>query len=373
MSRNIFIVLLLLGLQTGLTAQTSYLNNSYYLGLTDSCLRLTYSCSFEKARSFQHKLDELTPGHPVPPFLEALILYWEEFPLLPDNVLSKDFDALLDESVARSAPLLEHSHTQLEGIFFDLFGRAFKAMFWADNGKSAKAATNLRHMYKRTKEGFLLTEDLSEFLFSTGLYNYYIEAFPEAHPIYKPLVSFMHEGDREKGLKQLNRAIHETVFLRVEATQFMALIQLNYENDLNTAALYAERLHREFPDNLYYGGLVTCVWLHQGRFEQARGVQKQISTRNDPYSLMIGTLIQGFLAEKESGNEKQAGKAYQKLVSQAEALGTIANMFAAMGNMGLSRLYEARGLHGTARRYARRAEALTAYAFILDEGRMTDE
>jgi len=64
-----------------------------------------------------------------------------------------------------------------------LFGRAFKAMFWADNGKSGKVVPDLRTMYKRTKEGFELKDRFVEFYFSTGLYNYYIEAYPEAEKL----------------------------------------------------------------------------------------------------------------------------------------------------------------------------------------------
>ena len=253
-----------------LPAQPGYLNRPDLLAITDSCLRHTYNFSFDKARKFQQVLETLTPDHPAPHFLFGLILYWENFPLTPEKEASEMFIERMDQSVEMAQRMLEEDQTYMEGAFFDLFGRAFKAMFWADNGRSGKVVPDLSTMYKHTKEGFKFKEQFVEFYFSTGLYNYYIEAYPEAHPVYKPLVSFMEKGDRKLGLSQLNQAINRTVYLKVESLLFMSIIQLKYENNLRTAALYAERLFREYPANIYFQGHLATIWLHQHRFDQVR-------------------------------------------------------------------------------------------------------
>jgi hypothetical protein len=350
-----------------LRAQVQYLDRPDLMALSDSCLRHTYGFSFQKARSFQQKLDRLTPSHPAPPFLEALILYWEHFPLLPSDPETDQFVDLMDKTVERAADLISAGDSRVEGIFFDLFGRAFKAMFWADNGKVAKAASDLRTMYRYTKEGFELKESLVEFYFSTGLYNYYIEAYPEAHPVYKPLVAFMHEGDRDMGLVQLHYAIENAVFLRVEAMLFMSLIQLNYENDMKTALGFAKRMHREYPGNIYYQGHLMGILLHQHRFSQAEKVLSLMERQNDPYSKMVRTLAYSFLYEFVEKDDLKAGRGYQDLLEQSEALGPIADNFRAMAYMGLSRLHYRKDLGPAARRNARKAASYTAYSFILDE------
>ena len=192
-----FLAILLMTICAGsiLNAQPTYLNRPDLMAMADSCLKHTYNFSFSKARLFQEILSTKTPEHPAPPFLEALIIYWEHFPLTPSEKSSDRFIELMDKSVKLADDLLESEQTHTEGVFFDLFGRAFKAMFWADNGKAGKVVPDLGTLYKRTKEGFELMEEFNEFYFSTGLYNYYIETYPEAHPVYKPLVSFMQEGD----------------------------------------------------------------------------------------------------------------------------------------------------------------------------------
>ena len=350
-----------------LPAQPNYLERPDLMALADSCLRHTYDYSFGQARKFQQALYRETPDHPAPSFLEALIIYWEHFPLTLDDPACERFIHLMDLSSARAGPMIDQESSHLEGVFFDLFARAFKAMFWADNGKPLKILPDLRIMYDHTLEGFTLKERMPEFYFSTGLYNYYVEAYPEAHPVYKPILSFMQEGDRQLGLLQLNHSIYYSVYLRVEALQFMALIQLNYENDLNSAALYAWRLYQEYPANAYFQGLLVGILLHQHRYQAVREILAGRKDQEDQWSRMIRTLAQAFMEEKLGGSDIAAGKKYNELIEMADRFGPVAESYEAMGYMGLSRLYRKRGLTGEARRCEKKAGNYTVYRFILDE------
>jgi AcrR family transcriptional regulator len=369
MRKQLAIVILQLGSLVSAGAQSSYLDRPDLLALADSCLRHTYGFSFTAARRFQRELENLTPSHPAPPFLEALILYWEHFPLTPEDEASEEFVRLMDTSINRAGEMMNDSLNRKEGVFFDLFGRAFKAMFWADNGKAAKVVPDLRTMYIHAMEGFSLKEEMSEFYFSTGLYNYYIEAYPEAHPVYKPLVSFMQEGDRELGLSQLNYAMQHSVYLRVEATLFMSIIQLKYENDQNTAALYAERLFREYPRNIFYQGHLINILLHQHRYQRTGEVLSLMVHQHDPYTEMIRTHAKAYMTEMSGRSDRQAETEYEAVLEMAGHIGPFADTYMAMAFMGLSRLYEARGLDSESKRFARKAEKYTSYRFILDEKR----
>jgi hypothetical protein len=349
------------------SSQVSYLERPDLLESVGTCLQHTYAFSFQEARSIQSELLEATPGHPAPLFLDALIVYWENFPLAPSNQASKEFINLMDRVIDLAEVLREDTICYTEGVFFDLFGRAFKAMFWADNGKTGKLIPDLGKMYRYTKKGFELKDQFVEFYFSTGLYNYYIEAYPEAHPGIKPLIAFMHKGDRELGLKQLHHAINHVVFLKVEAILFMSLIQLKYEYDINSAAIYAERLVQDYPGNIFYQGHLITILLHQQRFEHVRNLLLATANQKDPYSEMIRQLAVAFMAEKESGEESRARTAYLKVAELAESFGTFADTYKAMAYMGLSRLFEKQGQHRDSEVYARKASRLTNYAFILEE------
>ncbi len=367
MRKKLFVVGLMAFCWTSIWAQESYLNRPDLLNKVDSCLRHTYNFSFIKARHFQMELARITPDHPAPYFLEALIVYWENYPLTPEKKASEKFVELMDRVVALSEEYSESERTHLEGVFFDLFGRAFKAMFWADNGKPGKVLPDLSTLYRNTKEGFEMKDQFSEFYFSTGLYNYYIEAYPEAHPGYKALVAFMQDGDKALGLQQLKYAIDHAVFLKVESIVFMSIIQLKYERDLNAAAMYAEMLFKQFPHNLFYQGHLVTILLHQKRFQRTREVLKVMEKQRDPYSEMIRVMANSFMAEMESKNDLKAEKGYESVLEMADRIGPYADLFMAIGYMGLSRIFEERGVSSESGSYARKAAKYTSYRFILEE------
>jgi len=349
-----------------LYAQTAYLDKPQLMTLADSCLEFTYNFSFTEAHQYQQKLEQLTPDHPAPYFLEALIIYWEEFPLTPEKKGSNHFIELMENCVELAKDMQSNKKLYLEGVFFDLFGRAFQVMFWADNGKSRKVIPNLLPMYGQTKEGFLLEDQFIDFYFSTGLYNYYIEAYPEAHPIYKPVLAIMHKGDRELGLRQLNYAIEKATFLKVESLLFMSLIQLHYEQDLKTASLYAERLHRSYPRNSYYQGLLVLIQLHRNQYSRVEEILHSMEGQKDRYSRMIRLMVAATLSENMS-NDHEAKSNYLSTIKLAESIGPFADIFQAIGYMGLSRIQEQKGRHNEAKRYARKAADYTTYSFILGE------
>jgi len=366
-SKQLIITIGLLFCLVRAEAQVSYLDRPDLLGKVEICLQHTYGFSFTEARAIQSDLALSTPGHPAPVFLEALIVYWENFPLLPTKEASRRFISLMNKTIELAKQYSKYDQTYIESVFFDLFGRAFKTMFWADNGKSGKVIPLMGPMYRNTKKGFDLEEQFAEFYFSTGMYNYYIEAYPAAHPVYKPLVSFMHKGDRELGLKQLNHAINHTVFLKVEAILFMSLIQLNYEEDLNSAAIYAGRLVREYPGNIYYQGHLINILLHQHRFGKVEELLAAMEQQSDSYSKMIRTLASAFMNEKVPGEESQSGTAYLETIELAEKFGPYADLYKAMAFMGLSRLHRKNGQQSQADSFARKASHLTTYSFILEE------
>ena len=366
--RRLFSVLICFGLSwTSAKSQVSYLDRPDLLEHVENCLDHTYGFSFTKAKRQQLILANLTPEHPAPHFLDALIIYWKHYPLTPEKKESEQFLALMEKCVQMAEAYAENDHTQLEGVFFDLFGRAFQAMFWADNGKPIKVVPDLGTMYQNTLEGFKLKENFVEFYFSTGLYNYYIEAYPEARPIYKPLVSFMQEGNKQLGLDQLKYAIDHTVYLKVESLLFMSLIQLNYEDNLSSALYYISRLHHKYPQNIFYQGLLLTILLHQDKFAEARKVLEAISPQEDDYSAMVRTMSKALLSEKYLRNDLHAKKGYLETVELAKSFGPIADMYKAIGYMGLSRISEREELQHLAKKYARMASKHTVYRFILDE------
>jgi len=346
--------------------QQNILNDPLVQERVQDCLYYTYGFKFEKAIELQKILQSDLPDHPAPYFLKALITYWKYFPLLPADSETKEFERLMDKSLALSGRMLEKDPKSLEGIFFDLHSRAFIAMFWADNGKPARALLDLDNMYRMTMKGIILKEDFNEFYFSSGLYNYYIEAYVELHPVYKPIIAMFREGNKTLGLKELEYAADNTTYIQYETLLFLSLLYLNYENNAEYALDHAAELYNNFPDNIYYTGHYLIILLYNSKFTISSLIMDGIDRKKDDFHEMIYEMTNGFLLENKEDNIFQARAAYTKTIEIAESYGPIANIYAAIAYAGLERIAERKNQASDARKYHRKSRQLSVYEFILE-------
>ncbi len=197
-------------------------------------------------------------------------------------------------------------------------------MYYADNGHSSKAISHLGKIYRDIMASFDLQEEFNEFFFITGLYNYYREAYPEAHPIYKPAAMFFRKGDKTRGLEMLRFAAEETNFMRVESALFLSLIYINFENKVDSAVRYASQLHQDFPGNGYFLAKYAETLLIDHQYEEALDLILQLMS-SDSYNKMKGTIFMGIYEEKKNNNLERSRILYEEGLRLAEAFDERAN------------------------------------------------
>jgi hypothetical protein len=347
-------------------SQESILDMPLIQEKVENCLASTYNYEFSKARALQKEIREELPKHPVTNFLNALIIYWENMPLLPKDPQADEFLSSMQRSVRKSKLLLKEDPNSVEGVFFDLHARAFMVMFWADNGKPARVLKEIDNLYRRTMQGKDMKEKFNEFYFSSGLYSYYIEAYVELHPIYKPVAVLFRKGDKEIGLEELQRAIDSTTYIQVEALLFMSLLQLNYEKEMDQALEYAAVLYNNYPKNTYYIGHYLMILLYQDEFELAQVILEGLGQKEDKYSHMIYTIMQGFIIENNLNNLTDAKSNYLDGIEIAEEFGPFADIYKAIAYAGLSRISLKTKNKKLSKKHRRKSKSLSNYEFILD-------
>ncbi|MEX0982086.1 MAG: hypothetical protein WD577_00440 [Bacteroidales bacterium] len=365
MRRFLAAIVFILVTVTGIT-QYNILDNEATQKKVERCLYATYGFNFTEAKAIQKELAEEMPQHPVAWFLNALITYWEFFPILPDDPKAKDFISNMDRAIELAGQMLGRNSGSMEGVFFDMHARAFKAMFWADNGKPAKVIADLNNMYRSTMLGIEYKEIFNEFYFSSGLYNYYIEAYVEKHPKYKPLALLFRKGDKKLGLKELEYAINNTTYIRYEARLFMSLIQLNYEKNMGLALDHAAQLYNHFPKNIYYAGQYLIILLHSEQYTVASVLNTKLAEKKEPFHRIIYQLTEGFISEKQKDDPILASKQYKEAIRLSEIYGPIAHLYEAIAYAGLARIADKKEDPATARRHRRSSSRLSDYEFILD-------
>jgi hypothetical protein len=364
--RDAFIAILLLLVMIKVPAQQNILDSQLTQKKIEKCLYATYGFNFPEAKDVQKELEEEMSQHPVAWFLSALITYWEFFPILPDDPQVNIFISDMDRAIELAGGMLSKDPNSMEGIFFDMHARAFKAMFWADNGKTGKVIADLNNMYRSTLLGIDYKEEFNEFYFSSGLYNYYIEAYVEKHPMYKPIALLFRKGNKKDGLEELQYAIHNTTYIRYEAILFMSLIQLNYEKNMPLALEHAAQLYNHFPRNIYYAGQYLIILVHSEQYAVASALNSNLTDKNDGFHRMIHQLIEGFISEKQRNDFTRAILNYEESIRQSENYGPIANLYAAIAYAGLARIAEKEGDPVAARKYKKNSSRLSDYEFILE-------
>ncbi len=347
--------------------QQKLLENPVILAEVKKGLDAIYSFDFELGKSSISEVRKVFPDHPVTYFMESLLVYWQNFPLIPDNENSEDFVQLMEKCIDISSVRLKENENDLEAIFFDLFGRAFYVMYWADNGKPGKVVPHLNTLYKHTMEGFEIMKSFNEFYFTTGLYNYYIEAYPEKHPAYKTITAFFQDGNKTLGLKQLQHCADNAIFLRVEAKLFLSLLYLNYEIDMDSSSIYAAELYKEFPDNPYYAGKYLEILIYNKKYFFAPVILKRLKNQDNDFAQMQYLLFNAMYLEKSEKNYTEAKKLYEKALVYSSKYGYFTDHYTAMAYMGLGRHYQRKGNSSKAGKHFRDARKNTSYDYVIQD------
>jgi hypothetical protein len=331
-----------------------------------------YNNEFEGAEEVLVQLQKDYADHPISPLFEGLIYYWKYYPLVPGKPGAEEFEGMMEECWQRGDSLKQEnsgneymSDNEIEGVFFELVARSFLVMYYADNGKSTKAIPHFTTVYRDIIKGMEMQDEFTEFLFMTGLYNYYREAFPEAYPVYKAPLVFFRRGNKDLGLAQLRTASTDADFLHVEATLFLSLIQINFENNPDSSLHYTNKLHRTYPGNPFFHAKYTEMLLINQEYEQGL-YQIEELMHLDSYNRMKGTIYRGIYEEKFRKDAESAKKYYEEGIRMSKPFGERANYTMAYAYIGLYRYYSGNGNKRKAREYHKKARNATGYAYIFD-------
>ena len=317
-----------------------------------------YNFKFDKARIVKDQLNKSFPGHPVIYLLSGMTTYWENYPLIPSLPAAVSYE----NDMRTCIRLCEEAHNQndhAEYLITNLGARGMLLMYYADNDLSENVFPLAKSTYRHLRQSFDCTSIYPDFYFFTGLYNYYREAYPMAHPIYKVLAFLFPKGDIEKGLMELQTAAQNSIMLRAESLSFLSLININFENNYQEACVYTKSLHELYPDNLQY--LADCVksMLLAKKYDEAETIiRSSDSSISNSYLLAQYAIFNGIIQEKKYHNYGESNRLYNKGISDISAFSYYGNEYAAYAYYGLSRLSETNGEKHASKIYRREANKL---------------
>jgi tetratricopeptide (TPR) repeat protein len=302
-----------------------------------------YNLQFTKAREIYQTIKTRYPENPMTYVFKGMITYWENYPLIPSSTSRESYENDMQYAI-ELCEKKSHPEDEAEYILSNIGARGMLLLFYADNKLSIDVFSLAASTYQLIRQTFDFTDIYPDFYFFTGLYNYYREAYPEAHPVYKPLAFLFPKGDRSKGLKELQIAAKNAIVLKAEAYSFLAGIYISFENDYQQAYTYSKSLHELYPRNMQYLAVYIKNLLLVKRYGEAESLirSSRLKVTNSYYQAQL-SIFNGILYEKKYHDFKQAQSFYSKGIRDIAPFGSFGNEFAAYAYFGLSRISEANG------------------------------
>lgn len=296
-----------------------------------------YNSSPDSASYYIAKVEKLIPDHPAVPLMKAMTLLWYHIPTIsPETftVMERQLDSAVFLAKEKDPTLKDP-----EMMFFAMSAHGLLAEYYADQDYTMKAVGEANRAYGLLKQGFDLVDDYPEYLFTTGLYNYFREKYPQKHPIYKPLLWFFRSGDMDLGLQQLEDATTETFLTKVEAHVYLSYIYLRYEYKPEKAQEYLSKLCEMYPNNFYAKAKYLESLANPEDFKEVPLFMiYSLVTHENSYYKLAGYVFLGYYQEEIMKNKERAEYAYRKGLAFGEEIPHHGEYFKSFGYLGLGRL-----------------------------------
>ena len=340
------------------------LKDSTSINLIKRGIDYIYDFQFNNAYKVSAELSNLYPGHPINHLFKGIITYWENYPLITTSAARESFEeemhTCIEECDKNKNPAVE-----AEILLVNLSARGLLLLYYTDNNLSFEVFPLASSTYQCIRRSFDFTAHYSDFYFFTGVYNYYREAYPEVHPIYKTLAFLFPKGNKAKGLKDLQIVAKNSIILKAEAYSFLNLIFLGYENNFQQATYYSKSLHMIYPDNPeYMGSYIKNLMLMKQYNEAENEIASSDSNLKSQFFQAQVTIFKGILQEKKYRDNKLAQQFYLKGIKDISIFRSYGNEYAAYAYFGLSRISEINGDMANKKRYRDLALKLADFSNI---------
>ena len=311
---------------------------------------LIYNYQFEKAETTLRHVKARYGNHPGYHLSYCILYFWRFFPI---GTRPKEYQVYLKtlHLVARQAEKMQEKNPKSpEPVFYSMMANLLMARHNSEEGEYIKAVGEARNAYAYIKQGFDLKSQYPDFYFSTGLYNYYREAFPENHPLYKPFTVFFTEGNKSLGIKELEVASVKSVFTRAEALIFLSVIHLRDLYNVPLALKYSTQLHEAFPFNWLFAVIYTECLIESKKYDAAEPFVSKLLMRTETSSLIAGYYLKGLLERKDNRDESARWN-FQKALSYAKGKDRVSKGFIGLCYNELAKIAYAEGKREQAKKY----------------------
>ncbi len=324
-----------------------------------------YNMEFEDASAIHDSIKIMFPDHPVIYLYKGMMIYWQNFPLLPFSEARNEYENELNKCIELTDNNHSGTENEAEYLLANLSARGLLLLFYADNDLSNEVIPLATQTYKPLMRSFNHTSACPDLYYFTGVYNYYRDAYPKVKPIYQAVAFLFPKGDMKAGINQLEICARESMALQAEAYSMLAWIRMQFENDYQKSLPYCQILYSKYPENILFKWLYVKNLLLLKKYDEAEIV---MSRSNSPevkgYDKAMFLVFQGILQEKKYQNQSFARKYYLESIDALSSFLPYVNEYISYAYFGLSRLSTKADEKQLKRYYHRKAMGLSDFKKI---------
>jgi tetratricopeptide (TPR) repeat protein len=349
-------------------SKAQLLNDPASLKTIQSGLDKIYNYEFDEAEVVLEQVEKKYPNHPVSYILDSFILFWKYLPIKDNPAKSKEYIHKLDQCLDAINKKYGKNSLDPEAVFYTMVARGYMAMIYNYRGEMMSAAGEGKKAYNAFVEGLKLINKNPEFYFTSGMYNYYVEVYPEEHPIVKPLLVFFKSGDKALGLKQIDNATKVGTITKAESCYYISHIYLKYEMKPEKAVFYMEKLANQYPRNPVYMMKNVEALVLSGKYDLAQKEIGNLKKINTGFYPLAWRTFQGMLDEKNEKNDVAAQKEYL-LALKTPHDDQYTKEYHALAYAGLARISARAGNKSKAKEYYKKCLDKAEYRSVIKEAK----
>lgn len=329
---------------------------------------LIYELRLDEAAVYFEQIIEADPDNPLGHFFRAMVGWWRVLSDLEDTQHDEEFYRLLQVCIDVCDRRLAQHPDDFDAILFKGGATGFRGRLRGDRGQYMGAARDGLRCLPLLDKSREMEPTNKDILFGQGIYNYFAEVIPERHPIVRPVMLFMHKGDRHLGLQQLTDVAREGRYARTEARYFLAQIHRVFEEDHLAALPHLEALHRQYPSNALFHRYRARTLVTIGRWREGVELYDEVieASRAGQAGYHTRGLIEAlFYVGKNAFRLRHYEQTVAAMVEADRLsydLGSDKSLQAARGYVPLANLYAGMALD----QVGRRADALERYDRVLE-------
>ena len=273
------VILLVLLLAPCAVSRGQWLEDPALDAVVQEGIRATYNVEFDAADRVFQSVIRAHPDHPLGYFFEAMVEWWRILIDIDDESRDERFYRKLQTVIDMCDVRLDAHEDDLTGLFFKGGAIGFRGRLLATRKNWVKAANDGREALPIVKAAGRLAPKNADVTLGLGIYNYYADVLPEKYPVLKPLMLFLPNGDRARGIQQLRFTASKARYANWEAMSFLVQLYAGYESKPSAALPFARILADEFPRNPVFHRSLGRIHVKLGDWPRASAVFAKVLER----------------------------------------------------------------------------------------------